>query len=261
MQLTNLDLLLWALSLTGHCILLAVLIIRHRTASFPVFTTLIAANIFRTVVLYSTHRFGSAETYFYTYWTLAIVDVALQMAVVYELSTHVFQPLGAWAPDVRRSFLALISVSIAIACILTWLATPPARLVRLVVVIRGNFFSSVLMSELLVAMMALSVTMGLPWRTHAARLAQGFGVYSIFGILTETAHTYFGSARGKNTYQLISHVRIVLYLICVAYWTVSLALKEPEPKKLPEYLHQELRALQKRAALVLQNIRLMGSAS
>jgi hypothetical protein len=260
-QLTGLDLLLWALSLAGHCILLAVLFVRHRAASFPVFTTLIAANIFRTAVLYSTHRFGSAENYFYTYWTLAIVDVAIQLAVVYELASHVFRPLGAWAPDVRQSFLALVSVSLLIAGVLTWLATPPARLLRLVIVIRGNFFSSVLMSELLVAMMALSVSMGLPWRTHAARLAQGFGVYSLFGILTETAHTYFGSARGNNTYQLISHIRIGLYLLCLTYWIVSLALQEPAPRRLPEVLHNELRALQKRAALVLQNIRIMGSAS
>ena len=127
--------------------------------------------------------------------------------------------------------------------------------------IRGNFFSSALLSELFVAMIALSVTMAYPWRTHVARLAQGLGAYSLFGIFTEAAHSYFGTNAGKETYTWISHLRIVLYLLCVTYWTGALWLKEPEPRKMPDQLHQELLALQRRTALVLQQIRVLGSAS
>jgi len=225
------------------------------------FTTLIATNIFRTVVLFFTLRFGSSEGYFYTYWTLAFVDVALQLAVAYELATHVFQPLGAWAPDVRRSFAVLAGVSVAIALGLTWLAAPPTHKLRLAIVIRGEFFSSVVLSELLVAMIALSVTLGLPWRTHVARLAQGFGAYAIFGILTDAAHSYFGSSRGNALYTSLSQVQIVLYLVCLGYWTVTLSRKEPAPRKLPEHLHEELCALQRRAALMLRSLRTLGSTS
>jgi len=260
-HLTGLDLLLWALSLAAHIVLLAVLVIRHRAHVFPIFTTWITANILRTVTLYFTLHYGSKDNYFYTYWTLAIVDVALQIAVAYELASHVFRPMGAWARDVRSSFLALIGVSILIASLLTWLATPITRTLRLAIVIRGNFFSSALVSELFVAMIALSVTMGLPWRTHVARLAQGLGVYSIFGVLTEAAHSYFGTDHGNQTYKLLSHIRIELYLVCVSYWIVTLSLKEPETRKLPEHLHQELRELQRRAALVLHNLRIMGTPS
>ncbi len=261
MHLTSLDRLLWALSFIGHCILLTVLCVRRRAASFPVFTTLISVNILRTIVLYFTLRFGSTESYFYTYWTLAIVDVALQLAIAYELATHVFQPLGVWAPDVRRSFFTLAGASVLIAFGLTWLAAPPTRTLRLAIIIRGDFFSSALMTELFVAMIALSVTLGLPWRTHVARLAQGFGIYSIFGILSDAAHSYFGSDQGNDTYKLLSHLQIALYLICVTYWSISLALKEPEPRKMPEQLHEELRILQQRAALMLKSLRTMGSAS
>ena len=59
------------------------------------------------ILIYVALRFGSSEDYFYLYWTLALVDAALQLALAYELATHVFQPLGAWAPDVRRSFIVL----------------------------------------------------------------------------------------------------------------------------------------------------------
>jgi hypothetical protein len=261
MHLTSLDRLFWALSFLGHCVLLAVLLIRRRAASLPIFTTLISANILRTIVLYITLRFGSSERYFYTYWTFAIVDTALQLALSYELATHVFQPLGAWVPDVSRSFMVLAGASLAVAFGLTWLAAPTTRTLRLAIVIRGNFFSSVLMTELLVMMIALSVTLGLPWRTHIARVAQGFGVYSLNGILTDAAHSYFGSDRSGDTYKLLSHLQIGLYLICLLYWIITLTMNEPEPRKMSEQLHAELRALQKRAALILSTLRTMGSAS
>jgi hypothetical protein len=260
-HLTDLDRLLWALCLAGHVILLAVLLLRRRAAVFPIFTTLIAVNIFRTVLLYFTLRLGTSETYFYTYWTLAVVDVALQLAVAYELATHVFQPLGAWAPDVRRSFLVIGIVSVLIALSLTWLGAPPTHKPRLAIILRGEFFSSVVLSELLVAMVAMSVTLGLPWRTHVARLAQGLGVYSTFGILTDAAHSYFGSSRGNGLYKSLAQFQIVLYLACLGYWTVTLARKEPAPRKLPEHLHEELCVLQRKAALMLKSLRTLGSTS
>jgi hypothetical protein len=266
LQLTGLDLLFWALSLAGHCILLAVLCIRHRASVFPVFTSLIGFNILRTVILriilvYFSPAAHPNYYYFNAYWTLFYFDIALQLAIAYELASHVFKPLGAWAPDVRSSFIALISASIAIAGVLTWLAVPPTRTLRLAIVIRSNFFSSALVSELFVAMVALSVTLGLPWRTHVARIAQGLGVYSLFGIFTEAAHTYFGSDKNKDTYATLSHIRIALYLICLLYWIVTLAMKEPEPRKLPEELHRELRALQRRVTLMLQSLRTVGGSS
>lgn len=257
MQLTGLDRLFWVLSFAEHCVLLAVLLYRHRARTFPVFTAFVLMNVLRTIVLYFTFRFGSPHAYFYTYWTLAIVDVALQCTIIYELATHVFQPLGVWAPDVRRSFVALIGVSLLFALALTWLAAPATRTLRSAIVIRGDLFSSALMSELFVAMIALSVTLGLPWRTHVARLAQGFGIYSLYGILTDAGHSYFGNA----TYQVLSRLQIGLYVIVLGYWIVTLTMKEPEPRRIPAELHDELRSLQRRAALLLSSLRTTGSAS
>lgn len=256
MHLTSLDRLFWALSFLGHCILLGILIIRSRVTSFPVFTTLISVNIVRTIVLFFTLKYGSKNQYFYTYWTLAFVDLAIQLAIAYELATHVFQPLGAWAPDVRKSFIALATTSVVLAAGLAWLAAPPTKTLRLAIAIRGDLFTSALISELFVAMVALSVTLGLPWRTHVARLAQGLGIYSLYGILTDAAHTFLP---GNSAFRMLSQAQIGLYLICMTYWSVTLAMEEPAPRKLPAELHDELRALQDRAALVLRSLRTTAS--
>jgi hypothetical protein len=260
-NLTVLDRFFWALSFTGHCGLLAILLFRRRAASLPIFTAFVVMNIVRTIVLYVTLNHGSKDQYFYTFWTLAMVDMALQFALAYELASHVFQPLGVWAPDVRQSFIAAIAAGIAIATLLTWLAAPPTKTLRLAIVLRGNFFSSVVMTEIFVAMVALSVTLGLPWRTHIARVAQGFGIFSLTGILVDAAHSYFGSRGGLAAFSLLSELENGLYVVCLCYWTVTLAINEPAPRKMPEELHNELRALQTRAALLLRSMRTMGNTS
>jgi len=230
---------------------------RRRARTFPIFTTLISANILKTIVLYFTLRFAPFQVYFNTYWTLVIADVALQLGVAYELASLVFKPLGAWAPDVRRTFIGIIAVSLVVAAGLTWLASPPARFWQQRIVIRGNFLTSVLMSEFFVALVVLSVTLGLPWRTHVARIAQGFGIFSIFGIFTDAAHNLLGA----HYYQMVSHLEIELYLAVVAYWIVTLAIQEPEPRKMPEELRLELRDLQRRVTMMLSSLRAMGSPS
>ena len=227
MHLTGLDLLFWAASFAGHIVLLSVLCIRHRVRSFPFFTAFIAVDILRTIALYLIRHFGTKSTYFYSYWYLAILDFALQLCVVYELASRTFRPRGIWAKDVRRSFIVLGSLSIAMAAALAWLASPPTRLWVQTVIIRGSLFSAALMSELFAGMVALSVTVGLLWKTHVANIAQGLGIYSIINVLLEAAHSYFGLGRDTRAYDNLSHARIAVYLACTLYWIIMLWREAP----------------------------------
>ena len=255
MHLTGLDLLFWAASFAGHIALLSVLCIRHRVRSFPFFTAWIAINILRTIALYVIWRFGTKSTYFYSYWYLAIPDVALQFCVVYELASRTFRPLGIWAKDVRRSFIVLGSLSIAIAAALAWLASPPARLWMQAVILRGNLFSAALMSELFAGMVALSVTAGLPWKTHVANIAQGLGIYSIIDVLIEAAHSYLGLGRDSRAFDDLSHARIAVYLACTLYWIIMLWREAPYSRKLPAQMHRDLLTLQEKLGYSLQTLR------
>lgn len=259
MRLAHLASVFWVAGFLGHVILLCVLLIRHRWARFPFFTTLIAANVVRSVILYCTFRAGPSRTYpyayFYAYWACAILDVALQLSVAYEMAAHVFKPLGDWSTDVRRSLFWLICGSISVALVLTWLAAPAAVNWREVLVIRGSFFSAALMSELFVGMVALSVMAGLPWRTHVARITQGLGVYSMVCVLVAAGDTHFGLAAGTPISIALSRFRMGVYLLCVGYWIVMLWRDEPQPKQLPEEMRRLLSLLQARTAYDLQRIK------
>lgn len=261
MQLSGLDLFFWVASLVGHIALLGVLWSRRRAPEFPIFTSLIAMDVLRTIVLFFTLRLGTKDNYFYTYWSFAILDVVLQLAVVYEIASYIFRPTGTWAKDLRWSLWWLLSFSILFGLGLTLLATPPTKTLHQAIAIRGNFFSSVLMTELFVGITAMSVTMGLPWKAHAARIAQGLGTYSIMGFCIEGMHSYLGLSQGMQGYTLLSHIRIASYLLCVTYWIVTLAQKAPVSKGFTPQMEREMIELQRRVAYQLSHVKSWGRSS
>jgi hypothetical protein len=255
MQLTGLDLLFWAAGLGAHLILLSVLWIRRRFKVFPIFMAFIVANVGRTVTLYFVRLLGTRAGYFYTFWSLGVLDTVLQLSVVYEMYSLTFRPLGVWARDLRGAFVWLVTVSIVVAAGLTWLATPHARLWMQVVMIKGSFFSSACMSELFVGMVVLAVNAGLPWKTHVARISQGLGVYSIIDVLIEAGHSYFGLERDSQTYTTLSHLRMTAYLFCLAYWISMLWRNAPDSKRLPDNMRGQLIQLQNMVDSDLEKIR------
>lgn len=255
MHLTGLDLLFWAAGFGAHLILLFVLLIRRRFRQFPIFTAFILTNVLRTIALYLVELLGTKATYFYTFWSLGILDTLLQICVVYELFALTFRPQGEWVRDLRGSFKWLAASTVAVAAGLTWLAAPHARLWMQVVVIKGNFFSSVCMSELFVGMIALSVRAGLPSKTHVARISQGLGVYSVVEVLIEAGHSYFGVGRNEQVYVALSHARMSAYLICVGYWIVMLWRQAPASREMPERTLGQLIELKKVVESDLERIR------
>lgn len=255
MHVSGLDDLLWATGLVGHIVLLCVLFGRRRARRFPAFTTLVAVNVLKSLVLYCTLRLGTPHEYFYTYWSLAIVDVGLQLAVVYELASQVFRPLGTWAKDVQNSLYLLILISVAVAIGLTLLAAPAAHDWRQVLVIRGSFFSATLMSELFVGMIGLSTTVGLPWKSHTARISQGLGIYSIVCILVEASDSYFGSSTSAPLAILLTRFRMSVYLACIGFWIVMLWRDEPVAGPLPDEVRIRLSSLRSEMAHDLARIK------
>jgi hypothetical protein len=244
MRLTGLDLWFWALGFGGYLALLVVLVGRRRVRHLPIFTGLIALSTTRTVDLYLVAHYGTKQAYFYNYWCFGIADTALELAVVYELASRIFRPLGTWAPDLKRSALWLVAGSFAVASALTWLAAPSASSWKEVVVIKGTLFSAALMGQLFVAMVALSATVGLPWKSHAARIAQGLGLYSIVDILIEAGHNLFGVAYKSQVDMALTHARMVSFLVCIAYWIWAVWQEEPEPRELSHQMRMQLAAFQ-----------------
>jgi len=256
MDLTSLDLALWAGGFLGHLTLLFVLFYRRLARSFPFFTALITLGVVQTIILYLVRAYGANSTYSIAYWSLTVFDTMLQLCVVYEVASRVFRPLDVWAQDLRQSFAWLVGFSVSVALALAWMESPPAHTWMGAFIARGNLFGAALMSELFVAMMALSVTARFPWRTHVAQIAQGFGVYSLLSVLIETGHSYPGIGSNVQSSILLSYVRMVVYLACVSYWIVALWRDERPGRAMPPELRQKMFTLQSRLTYDLQQLRL-----
>jgi hypothetical protein len=255
MHLTGLDLLFWVAGFAGHVALLLVLWLRQRAKGFPIFTALIGLNVVRTIALALIQIYGTKKGYFYTYWFVAILDVALQLGVVYEIASRVFRPLGKWASDARSAILWWIAGSVIVAAVLIWIPTPPTRLWMQVVMIKGSFFSAALLSELFVGMIVLSTTAGLPWKTHVARISQALGIYSLSTVVVEAGNSYFGLRSDTRAYLDLTHVRMGLYLVCLAYWIVMLWRDAPPGREITPNMRRQLAAINAGAAHDLQQLR------
>jgi hypothetical protein len=254
-HLTVLDHLFWAAGFLGNLGLLLVLCYRRQAKEFPFFTALVALGPTRTTVLYCVLHYGTERSYFNTYWLLAIIDTMLQFCIVYEISSRVFRPLDVWAPDVRSSFVWLLGLSVSVALGLSSLAGSPAQGWVPAVIYKGDLFAAALMSELLVAMMALAVSARLPWRGHAAGIAKGLGTYSLVAVLIETGHSYFGGGRELPVFAIFSDVRMAAYLCCVTYWIIDLCRDEWPGRVMTQEMREKIFTLHAGLEYDLQDLR------
>jgi hypothetical protein len=258
MNLSHLDLLFWAMSFIGNVALLLVLLLRGRFRNLPIFTALITLNVARTIVLFLIRRHNSQSMYFYTFWSLAVLDVGLQFAIVYELSSKVFRPLGQWAPDIRKKSVIWIVASIVFTSLLTLIPKPSSHFWMQELILKGSFFSAALMSELFVGMIAISAAAGLSWSSHVARVAKGFSVYSVSTLILETANTWLGLGGSGHTYDDLSRIRIAIYLCCVAYWIVALWRNAPPTTKMPDHLRQQASTINQMVKIRVEALRQAG---
>jgi hypothetical protein len=183
------------------------------------------------------------------------VDEILQLFVVYELAVHVFRPTGVWARDVNKTFIGVVCASTVVALLLTWLAHPAAHLPLQTFILRSNFFSAALMSELFVGMVVLSATAGLPWRTHVARIAQGLGAYSLVCVALDIVINYVSVNRHPHVLAEFADLQTLTYFGCEVFWIVMLWQEAPAPRELPESMRMQIYSLQKRVEYDLIKIR------
>jgi hypothetical protein len=255
MHLSAFDNILWATGLIGQAVLLLVLFHRKRARFFPIFTTMVGLSFLGSTVLYFVYSHWGGRAYYYGYWTLGTTDMLIQLGVVYEIASHVFAPLGTWAVDVRNSFIRLVGGSVLVALLLTMLASPARSSTMETVIARGTFFSSALMTELFVGLVALSAVAGLPWKTHVARIAQAQGVYSLLCVVLDTSTSWLGWAHQADAIHTLSQVRIVAYLGALVYWIATLWQEAPEPREMPALMRMQIFHLQRQVEYDLGRIR------
>jgi hypothetical protein len=157
-----------------------------------------------------------------------LVDFLFQLGVVLEIARVVLRPTGTWVRDARKQFFLFGAAGVLLAAALAWMVSPPAQTALESWEVRGNLFTSLVTCELVTVMTMASNRLGLAWRSHVMALGQGLVAWATVAVLVDACHSYFGADRD---FSVLEHVRMVVYLASLGYWTVQ--LWRPEPKRLP----------------------------
>jgi hypothetical protein len=230
-----------------------ILLMRRRAASFPIFTTYVAIDtVILAVLAYPSYH--SSHIYWKIYWPLNFIDQTIQLLVAYEISKHVFRPTGAWAPDVRKSLIATVSGSITIAFLFALLMHPQIRPFS-ALMWRINLFYTILICELFVGMLVLSSTAGLPWNTHAARIAQAFSAGTFFSLLIQIVISSVDMDHLRHIYSPLMLSQMTFAVVCQMYLVMMMWRDAPIPQKLPEHRRDQIYTLQQQAENDLTKIR------
>ncbi len=235
MNLSILDNALWAASLLGHAALLTILFWKRRVREFPVFTFFVASEVFRTVFLFLTLRFGTKHGYFLAYWITGFANYLFQIALIVEIARNVLRPTGRWVLEAGRTFLVLGALGLAVAALLAFEMGPSQSKGLDLWDTRVTVFTALMTCGLFLAMLTSANRLGLRWGSQIFAVGQGLFLWSFIALLGDLAHTALGWNRDSV---VLDHIRMFGYLAVLGFW--SIVFWQPEKERAD--LSPEIRA-------------------
>jgi hypothetical protein len=228
MRLPLLDTALWAAGPTLNAALLCVLLLRRKLRIFPMLGSWCMLTIVSAAVLFFTYRLGSDRTYAIVYWIVEGLDALLQIAVIAEVAHIVFRP-GAVANRGIR-FVPLIAATAAISLPIVWWIHPTSVTRSDVWQIRGDLFTSLVVSVTFTLVLLMSQKQGFHWRSHVMSIGYGLMAWALVTLVIGLLHGYWGR---YTHYVGVEHIRMFVYLSILCYWIFALWRDEPEKEQLP----------------------------
>lgn len=251
MNLSLLDKALWAASLIGHAALLLVLVWRKRFRTFPVFTLMMAFEVFSTLLLLVVENKGSRHAYFLAYWVTGFADYGFQVALIIEIAREVLRPTGTWVRDARKGFVAWGSVGLILAAAMALQLGPAQSKGFDLWDSRITVFTSLLTCELFIAVATTATRLGLQWRSNVISLSQGLTLWAFIAVVEDLAHAIWGWEREFHGF---TYVRMFAYLSVLIYWTVTFWLPERVRAPLSPEMNAYLVALHRRVQYDLNSV-------
>lgn len=242
-KLSNFAGILWLSGFVLNCALFVILCFRRRARTFPIFSVFIGFSIIRSLLLFWLWRLSQWDLYRTVYFGFMFIDTCLQFALVWEIASKVFRRRGEWVPDVRDKLVFWSIGSVAIASVLTALQQPAGHGWLQNAVLRADFFPSILISELFIAMLVLSSEAGLNWRTHVAGITVGLAAYSFPAVVISTMANLHGFDKQGYLSSALENSRKELYVACLIYWCYSMSRPEPESRVMPPHMDGQISEL------------------
>jgi hypothetical protein len=226
MHMTQIDALLWALSVAGQVVLLFVLFHRRLYRTFPVFCSYLLYSCFADLLFTYLIRHSSGSAYFNAYFANNVPEFLLQLGILVEVAWNVLNPVRRSLP--RSSLYVLVAMVVSgtiLALILALFSREADVRSWSRVFLQVNFGVAILRLVIFLAIALFSQMLGLSWKNHVFQIATGIASYSILILLVELMHHYTG-ASDDSRYHLLEQFRVVGWCLALGYWSYALAKKE-----------------------------------
>jgi hypothetical protein len=236
----SLDNALWFAAMFAQAVLVGVVFYRRIWRTLPIFCSFCVWDLVSNVGAYVVNRLYPAS-YFHFYFGQAIIDSALQFAVLVELGWSLLRPLRSSLP--RAALLAIIAlILLAGAAIWPFAALPGlehvGRQAHLLVQLQQTV--AVLRILLFLLLAGGSQFLSISWRDHELQIATGWGVVSLVILTAAVLHTHQTTA---SQYQHLGQIVVASYLCCLVYLVVCFAQKEAERREFTPQMQKVLLAM------------------
>jgi hypothetical protein len=227
MRLQFLDTALWAAGPLLNAALFGVLCLRRRLHAFPMLAAWCLFTITSAITLFFIYRMEFGRTYAIAYWIVDGLDALLQIAVVAEVARIVFDPhRSAGRTGLRLS--ALLAAVALISFAIVWWIRPTSLTTTGVWEIRGDLFTSLVVSGTFTFVLLTSQRRGMHWRSQVMSIGYGLMAWAVVTLIVGLLHGYWGR---NQHYVDVEHVRMLVYLAILLYWIVALWRNEPEKEQ------------------------------
>ena len=201
---------IWGLSLIVQITLFVALFGRGIVRSFPFFTTFIGFYLIRSVLLYISFDYLSAEQYSRLYNFLLLFDILVQIGLAAELCAALVRARGGWTA--KR--LLYVAGGVLLAALGTWIAVRlmPQASIRLD---RSQMFFSIIAILLFIASLRFPNAL-------LRAIAQGWGIFGIISFAADIGRVLAAAGNHPLQYAAWSYALAGAYLIVVVFWLITL---------------------------------------
>jgi hypothetical protein len=202
---------------------LAIINRRKLRTEFPMFFRYTAFCALATAVALVLFIFAcTSDQYFYLYWSLTVITMVLEFAVLYELLVNALKPYSALI-DLGKMLFRWAAVFLVLAALLTAIATAGAGANKMQAAVDLLQRTVRLMQcGLLLLFLGLEKRLGLSWRTHSMSIALGLGIYAAIDLST----TYLVDRIPAYTDAFHIFTNLV-YVAAASLWAASMSRPEP----------------------------------
>lgn len=196
------------------------MVCRKSWKAFPLFVSYFTVGLASSIFIYAfrNHR----AFYFYSYWLMEALGVALGFAVLYEIFSNLFSAhtaLRRLATVIFRCVLALL-LCVGVVVLIKHSPVDFRALTSAVMVVEEA--ARIIEIGMLMCLFGLSSAFGLHWRQQVFGIALGLGIFVAVELI---AVTVWG-VTGKAAHDALNVIRVLAFNISLLTWIGYLLVPE-----------------------------------